>query len=160
MVHAFSDVTFEDLPPIRVIACQVISAEPENDSIHAVQNWLVRHGLSIEGRRSFGFDVPVSPAEARAGLRGYEIGYAVPEPIAPDGGMTERLYGGGLYAVLRVKNAFEAPFESIPAGWKQLMNRLEDQPEFEPVYSLCYEEAVKGETGQDLILYHPVARRA
>ncbi len=78
MSYKFSEVKIEALPPQRVICCRAISNEPEEEVIDRAQAWLAQHGLSAEGRRSFGFDVPVSVAEAAAGMRGYEIGYVVP----------------------------------------------------------------------------------
>ena len=158
MPHSFSEITIEELKPQRVVCARVISAEPEDDSIRTVQNWLAQHGLSVEGRRSFGFDTMVSPAESEAGLRGYEIGYVVPEDTKADDGVQMRTYGGGTYAVMRVYNAFEATFESIPAGWQHLMKWLESSPEWTPGY-LCYEEVVAGKEGNDLILYEVLQKR-
>ncbi len=159
MAHRFGEITIEELPAQHVISCRVISTEPEDDSIRAVQNWLVQHGLPVEGRRSFGFDSPVSPAEAAAGMRGYEIGYVVPEDVKADDGVQNRIYGGSTCAVMRVYNAFEAPFESIPGGWQHLMGWLHNHPEWQPACTLCYEELVNGENGHDLILYEPVKPR-
>lgn len=159
MTHTFSEVSIQELPAQRVVSCRVVGAEPENESTRMVQNWLVQHGVNPDERRSFGFDVQVSLAEAEAGLRGYEVGYTVPDGVRADDGVQDRIYGGGLYAVLRVNNAFEAPFESIPAGWKHLMQWLENNAEWRCVYNLCYEEVVAGAQGNDLILYHPVVRR-
>lgn len=159
MSHKFGDIEFKELDPQRVICSRIISAEPEEDSMRTVQNWLVQHGLDPEGRRSFGFDSAVSQAEADAGLRGYEVGYVVPEEVNADDGVQNRIYGGGMYAVMRIYNAFEAPFEAIPAGWQHLMEEIKKTPEWQPTWSLCYEEVAKGETGTDLILYHHVKHR-
>jgi DNA gyrase inhibitor GyrI len=159
MPHTFSDVTIEELKPQRVVSYRAVSSEPEDDSVRMVQNWLVQHGLSVESQRSFGFDVAVSPAEAAQGKRAYEIGYTVPPEVQPDDGVQERYYGGGTYAVMRIYNAFEAPFESIPAGWMHLMEWIKDNPDWKGTYNLCYEELVPGENGNDLILYHHVEPR-
>ena len=159
MSHKFSQILIEELPPQRVVCCRIISAEPENDSMRLVQNWLVQHGLSSEKRRIFGFDAAVSPAEIEAGMRGYEMGFVVPDEVKADDGVQNRIYGGGLYATMRVVNAFEAPFESIPGGWKHLMQWLENNLEWQPACNLCYEELLNGEDGQDLILYQPVKKR-
>lgn len=159
MAHKFGQITIEELPPQRVVCCKIVSAEPENDSMCLVQNWLVQHGLSSENRRSFGFDVAVSPAESEAGMRGYEMGFVVPDEVKADDGVQDRIYGGGLYAVMRVVNAFEAPFESIPGGWKHLMLWLERNSDWQSACNLCYEELAKGDEGQDLILYQPVQQR-
>jgi len=159
MSHTFSQIKIEELPPQRVICCRIVSASPEEESVRVVQNSLAQHGLSLEDRRNFGFDVPVSRAESEAGMRGYEVGYVVSEEVKADDGVQNRIYGGGLCAVMRIHNAFEAPFEAIPAGWQHLMRWLENNTEWRPACCLCYEEVVKGENGNDLILYSPVERR-
>jgi DNA gyrase inhibitor GyrI len=158
MTHKFGEIKFEELPAHYVICSRIVSPEPENDSTTAVQNWLAQHGMSLEGRRSFGFDVPVRSAEAAAGLRGYEVGFTVPEGTKADDGVQARIYGGGTCAVMRIHNAFEAPFESIPAGWQHLVQQVEQNKEWKMTCGLCYEEVVKGEEGNDLILYLQVIK--
>ena len=153
MSHKFGEIKYEELPEQHVICSRIVSAEPENDSSAVVQNWLAQHGMSLEGRRNFGFDVPVSSAEASAGMRGYEVGFTVPEGTKADDGVQARIYGGGTYAVMRIHNAFEAPFEAIPAGWQHLVKQVEQSAAWKMSCGLCYEEVVKGEEGNDLILY-------
>ena len=158
MSYKFSEIKIEELPPQRVICCRAISKEPEEEVIARVQAWLAQHGLSADGR-SYGFDVPVSVAEAAAGMRGYEIGYVVAEAIQADDGMLVRTYGGGQYAVLRVYNAMTTPFEAIPGGWKALISWIKKSPDWDFVHNLCYEELVQGEDGMDLILYQAVKKQ-
>ena len=159
MGHTFSEISVKQLPAMRVMSCRVISREPEDDSIRKLGNWLAQHGLDMKNMRTFGFDSPISEAEAQAGLRGYEIGALVNDEVKADDGIQERLYGGGMYAVMTVANAFEAPFDSIPGGWKHLNEWVADNTQWRCSYSLCYEEVVPGNTGNDLILYHPVTER-
>lgn len=159
VAHKFSEVKYQELPQQHVICARVISAEPENDSSALVQNWMAQHGMSMEGRRNFGFDVPVSSAEAAAGMRGYEVGYTVPEGTKADGGVQARVYGGGTYAVMTIHNAFEAPFESIPSGWQHLVAQVGQDTAWKMSCGLCYEEVVKGEVGNDLILYLQVEKK-
>ncbi|MEI6289379.1 MAG: GyrI-like domain-containing protein [Chloroflexota bacterium] len=159
MSYHFSPVSIEELKPQKVICTRVISFEPENDSNQLVRNWIIKHKLDPSACRSFGFDIPVSPAEAQTGLRGYEIGFVIPEIIQGDDQFKTRTYGGGMYAVMRVHNAFETPFESIPAGWGTLMNWIESNPDWQPAWHTCYEEVIKGEIEEDLILYQPIQKR-
>ncbi|HWQ45512.1 MAG TPA: GyrI-like domain-containing protein [Longilinea sp.] len=159
MGHTFSEIKIQELPAMRVMSCRVISPEPEDDSTRMLGNWLAQHGLSAKGRRNFGFDSQVSMAEAQAGLRGYESAVVVPEGVKADDGIQERLYGGGMYAVMTVINAFEAPFDSILSGWNHLSEWVHNSPQWDCIYGLCYEEVVAGKTGNDLILYHPVKER-
>lgn len=153
MSYKFGEIKYEELTAQHVICSRIVSAEPENDSSAVVQNWLAQHGMSLEGRRNFGFDVPVSGAETSAGMRGYEVGFTVPEGTKADDGVQARIYGGGTYAVMRIHNAFEAPFEAIPAGWQHLVKQVEQSAKWKMSCGLCYEEVVKGEEGNDLILY-------
>jgi effector-binding domain-containing protein len=159
MSNKNGEITVEELAPRQVVYSRVISQTPEEDVMKAVENWITSHGLKLEGRRSFGFDVPVSPAEAAKGLRGYEYGIEVSENELVDDGLTSRTYGGGMYAVARVVNAFEAPFQTIPAGWKRLIEWAQNNPEWQTTYDTCYEEVVPGENGMDLILYLCVIHR-
>jgi hypothetical protein len=153
MADKFGDITVEELAPRQVVCSRVISQTPEEDVMRAVENWVTGHGLKLEGRRSFGFDVPVSPAEAEKGLRGYEYGMEISAEEYVEGILPTRIYGGGMYAVMRVVNAFEAPFQTIPAGWQRLIKWAQDNPEWQTSYDTCYEEVVPGEKGMDLILY-------
>lgn len=158
MPDKHEDFSVEELTPRRVICTRSISQTPEEDSMKAVESWISSHGLTLDDRRSFGFDVPVSPAELSQGLRGYEYGMEVGEEIQPSEGLSARVYGGGFYAVTRVVNAFDAPFQSIPAGWQKLINWAQNISGWSPVYETCYEETVPGENGVDLILYLAVKK--
>ena len=73
-----------------------------------------------------------------------------------DDGVQARIYGGSTCAVMRIHNAFEAPFESIPTGWQHLVKQIEQSKDWKMSCGLCYEEVVNGEEGNDLILYLPV----
>jgi effector-binding domain-containing protein len=147
------EITVEELAPRQVVCSRVISQTPEEDVMQAVENCVTSHGLKLEGRRTFGFDVPVSPAEAAKGLRGYEYGIEIRAEEYVEGTLPTRIYGGGMYAVSRVINAFEAPFQTIPAGWQRLIKWAQDNPDWQTTYDTCYEEVVPGKKWMDLILY-------
>lgn len=159
MSFSFSEVDLQELPPMRVICARVISANPEDEVIKLVHEWLKDHGLSAEGKRSFGFDTPVSRAEADSGLRGYEFGVEIPDSVLADEGLKVRTYGGGMYAVMRIFNAFEEPFTAIPAGWQKLSEWGHANLEWKPSWYLCYEEVSPGKQGPDLILYLNMVKR-
>ncbi len=72
--------------------------------------------------------------------------------------MEIRSYGGGQYAILRVYNAFVAPFEAIGGGWQTLIAWIKESPDWDFVHNLCYEELVQGEDAMDLILYQAVKK--
>ncbi|BCY17583.1 hypothetical protein hrd7_14320 [Leptolinea sp. HRD-7] len=153
------EITVEELKPRKVVCSRVFSQTPEEDVMQAVEKWFTGHGLKLEGRRTFGFDVPVSPAEAAKGLRGYEYGIEISEKEYVADSLPSRIYGGGMYAVTRVVNAFEAPFKTIPAGWQNLIGWVQSSTEWQTTYDTCYEEVVPGEKGMDLILYLCVKKK-
>ncbi len=159
MSNTNREITVEELAPRQVVCSRVISQTPEEDVMQAVEKWITGHGLKLEGRRTFGFDVPVSPAEAAKGLRGYEFGIEISPEEYVEGSLPIRFYGGGMYAVTRVVNAFEAPFQTIPAGWQKLIGWAQNNPEWQTTYDTCYEEVVPGEKGMDLILYLSVKKK-
>ena len=159
MSNKNGEITVEELAPRQVVCSRVISQTPEEDVMQAVENWITSHGLKMEGRRTFGFDVPVSPAEAAKGFRGYEYGIEISPEEYVEGSLSTRIYGGGMYAITRVVNAFEAPFQTIPAGWQNLIGWAQNNPELQVLYETCYEEVVPGEKGMDLILYLCVKKK-
>jgi len=150
-----SEISLQQLPPMRMACYQVVSREPENEGGKFMDAWVKARGL--EQVRRFGFDVPVTAEQAKAGIRGYEQWYAVPEGVAGADGVMIRNFPGGRYAVLRLFNPFTAPFETIPSGWKFLHEWVQSQPGVKGGCHPCLEELVAGEDGAlDLILYYPI----
>lgn len=159
MNYSFSEINLQELPPTRVICARVISTNPEDEVVQLVHDWLKEHGLTAEGRRSFGFDTPVSQAETDLGLRGYEFGVEIPDSVLADRELQVRKYGGGMYGVMRIFNAFEEPFAAIPAGWHRLADWGGANLEWKPTWFLSYEEVSPGKQGLDLILYLNMEKR-
>lgn len=150
-----SEITLQTLPPMRMACYQVVSGAPEDEGGRFMDAWVKARGL--EGGRRFGFDVPVTADQEKAGLRGYEQWYSVPESVTGADGTMIRHFPGGKYAVLRLYNPFTAPFETIPHGWGYLHNWVTSHPEIQCGYHQCLEELVPGEGGAlDLVLYYPV----
>lgn len=150
-----SEISLQSLPPMRMACYQVVSLEPENEGLQFMDAWVAARDL--RDVRRFGFDSPVSEEQAKAGLRGYEQWYSVPEGIAGADGVMIRQFPGGRYAVLRLFNPFEAPFETIPAGWQHLHEWVQSQADVKGGCHQCLEELVPGEGGTlDLVLYYPV----
>ena len=151
----YSDVTITDLPPLRVAAFRAVSRTPEDDALRVLTRWAVGAGLS-ELPRTFGFDVDVSPRQAEAGLRGYELWLVVPEGIPQSEPITLRDFPGGHYATLIIRHPFDDPFAHIPAGWSALHEWVASRRLAAPGEPQCLEEVIAGEAGQDMILYYPV----
>ncbi len=151
-----SPVTIETLPAMRVACYRAISPSPEEDGNKFMEAWIARQGLP-EGLRHFGMDCEVTEEQAKAGLRGYEYFWVVPESVTGSEGVTICDFPGGLYAVMTLYHPFEAPFDRIPAGWYQLMDWVKASETYQGAEHQCLEELIPGSAGDDLKLYHPVA---
>lgn len=150
-----NDISLQNLPPMRMACYQAVSLEPENEGLQFMDAWVNARGL--QDVRRFGFDSPVSEEQAKAGLRGYEQWFSVPGEVNGADGVMIRQFPGGRYAVLRLFNPFEAPFETIPAGWQHLHEWVQAQTDVKGGCHQCLEELVPGQGGAlDLILYYPI----
>ncbi len=151
-------VRIETLEPARVACYRAIGKEPEHLSLGYLKRWLmdrrVRNPRSV---RIFGFDVEVSPEERKRGLRGYEVWATVPVGVRPSAGVRIRTAPGGLYAVLRVRDALVDPYARIPAGWKRLGEWTRRNREYRLTEGLCLEEHIQEGGSMHLDLFVPVA---
>ncbi len=154
-------VHIEALPPMRVARFRAVGKEPEHMSTGYLKRWLMdRRIRNPEAVRIFGFDVELSPAEQKQGLRGYEVWATVPDSVGPGAGVRVRNVPGGLYAVLRVPAALVDPYARIPAGWRHLSEWVQRSREYGLADGLCLEEHVQGRGTMHLDLFVPVAPRA
>lgn len=146
MKEYLSDVRYENLPPMTVISGTAVGTEPE-DEISARLGRLARtYDLTVD--RVFGFDVPLEDPSSLKDRRGYEAWLAVSEDQLarlPDPAGFEfegtpiriRRIPACCYAILRINDPFAAPFERIPAGWRSLVQWLEDQPQSDSALREC-----------------------
>lgn len=151
----FSEVFVVDLPPMRVAAFRAVSRTPGDDAMRVLGQWAAGAGLRGQPR-SFGFDVAVSPEQAEAGLRGYELWYVVEDRTTPSGPVAIHNFPGGRYAALTIHDPFSDPFAHIPAGWGMLHEWVLGCGDSEAGERLCLEEVVERDGATDMILYHPV----
>lgn len=151
----FSEVSFVDLPPLRVACFRAVSRTPEDDAMKVLDQWATGAGIAERPRR-FGFDVEVSLEQAATGLRGYELWYVVPPGVMPSGPVTLRDFPGGHYAALTIHHPFDDPFIHIPAGWSALYEWVLSRGLDEPGEMLCLEEVVERDGASDMVLYYPV----
>jgi hypothetical protein len=151
----FSEVSFVDLPPLRVACFRAVSRTPEDDAVKVLDQWAAGAGI-MERPRSFGFDVEVTPEQAAAGLRGYELWYVAPLGTMPAGPVVMRDFPGGHYAAMTVYDPFVDPFAHIPAGWGALHEWVTARGLDDPDTMLCLEELVERDGVSDLVLYYPV----
>jgi hypothetical protein len=151
----FSEVSFVELPPLRVACFRAFSRTPEDDAVKVLDQWAAGAGI-VEQPRRFGFDVEVTPEQAAAGLRGYELWTVATPGARPVGPVVMRDFPGGHYAAMTVYDPFGDPFAHIPAGWGALHEWAIAHDLGEPGEMLCLEEPVEREGATDLVLYYPV----
>ncbi len=150
-----SQVTIETLPALHVACHRTASPSPEEDGNAFMEAWIARQGLQGQARH-FGFDCEVSEEQSKAGLRGYEYWWVVPEGVSGSEDVTIREFPGGLYAVMTLYHPVEAPFDRIPAGWGKLVDWVKASETYKGAEHQWLEELVPGSAGDDLKLYHPV----
>lgn len=121
MDSIYSDVRFENLNTMFVASASVVSSNPEDEVIAFMTKWIEENGIDVTARK-FGFDIPVSKEARDKGLRGYEYWVCVPENTPVNNGVALKKVEECKYAVLRITNPFSNPFDTIPKGWKMLVD--------------------------------------
>lgn len=157
MSYRFSDVSIRELEDMTVASAHVISANPEEEVIGFLNNWATKENISIEGHK-FGFDVPVSEDDRKKGLRGYEYWICLNKEVPAPEGIEVKKIDGGKYAVLRITNPFEDPFESIPKGWGKLAEWVKNEGYGceESCERSCLEEVTEEDGVTYMDLYIPI----
>ncbi len=146
------------LEPMRVAWFRAKGKEPEHVAIAYLQRWLLAQRLRhSEAVRIFGFDVEVSGAEQKRGFRAYEAWAPVPANVRPNDGVGIRHVPGGLFAVLRVRDALVDPYARIPVGWKRLSGWIQRSRQYRLTEGPCLEEHVAMGGAVHLDLFVPVA---
>ncbi len=154
----YGEVRIQTLEPLRVVSFRAASQEPEHDAFAAAFDWMDQQGLSLMGgSRLFGFDMEVSPEQAQAGQRGYEVWASLPETHQPAPEAPVRSFGGGLYAVMKVSDPFTDPFAVIPTGWQRLAQWAEASQEYAIGSHQWLEEHIETAEGTCLDLFLPLS---
>ncbi len=125
MADQFGEVRLGKLPTMTVASAVRIGTTPEDDVIAFMDGWAEANEID-SAARGFGFDYPVSDAESRQGLRGYEYWVVVPGGTTASD-VTVKTIPGCQYAVLRITDPFANPFQSIPLGWRTLANWVDEK---------------------------------
>jgi len=161
---AYSDIRIETLDRFRMARYAVISAEPEEDSIAHMKNWLGESGLlDYPGYkpRLIGWDFPYLSTEQKNvyGLRGYVSAYIIPEDFEPECGGAEIAWQErDTYAVITVTDPFKAPFDLIPNAYKTLMAHVEKEKIKAQTWDnrICFEEVFQHERVEYMDIFVPV----
>lgn len=151
----FSEVSFVDLPPMRVACFRAVSRTPEDDAMKVLTQWAAGAGLR-EPYRAFGFDVQVSTEQAQSGLRGYELWFVISDGVLASGPVEIREFPGGRFAAMTLYEPFVDPFERIPTGWDALHEWVITHGYEDPESMLCLEEVIDHDGERDMVIYHPV----
>ncbi len=163
----YGEVRIQTLEPLRVACFRAASLEPEHDAFEAAFAWMDQQGLSLAGRlapasrasgtRLFGFDLEVSPEQAQAGQRGYEVWASLPGALEVSPEVAVRSFGGGQYAVMKVSDPFTDPFAVIPTGWQRLAQWAEASQEYALAGHQWLDEHIETAEGTFLDLYLPIS---
>ncbi|MCI8623358.1 MAG: hypothetical protein HFG26_06800 [Provencibacterium sp.] len=159
-----SGIRLVQMPRQRIALYLVISPAPEYDVSRHMEEWALQSGL-LEypdfSPRVLGWDFPLVSKEQseQFGLRGYVSCYTVPasfEPACP--GAQLDWMEADEYAVLRLKDPFAQPDQSIPAGWNRLHSWVEENGLNPHALAgrYCFEEVVREGDITYMDLYHPV----
>lgn len=116
----FMQVLVKELPAMRVASYRIVSSRPECEAIHYMKDLIIKNNLNFNSFRKFGIDVPVLESQHKMGFRGYEYWVCLPSHIKNLEGTTIKKIAKGNYAVLRIENPFERPFDKISNGWMEL----------------------------------------
>lgn len=158
------EIIIKELPPMRVASSFSTGRNPEMELIRFMERWVKHHGLDFAKQRKFGFDIPVSDEQRKFGIRSYEFWVMVPDDVLPSEGVKIRNINSCRYAVLRIKNPFSNPLETIPSSWQKLLDWVMTHKEIKKELKsddtekekYMLEEIIETPEGVCLDLYFPV----
>ncbi|MFT9496285.1 helix-turn-helix transcriptional regulator, partial [Anaerosolibacter sp.] len=119
--EAYSDIRIEEITSFRYVRYAVISGEPEEDAIRHVKDWAVKH--KIAQPEIIGWDFPyVSQEQINVfHMHGYAAACILPfdfELICDNVEVISQK--NQKYAIITIKEPFNAPFTLIPNAYKTL----------------------------------------
>ncbi len=126
----YSPVEIVRVPAFRMARYVIISPQPEDDVNGYMDRWAQRSGLleypGYQPRR-IGWDFPfLSPEQKnRFGLRGYAAAWVLPEGFEPTcPGVEIAGQDAADYAVITIRDPFQAAFDRIPHGYQRILEYL------------------------------------
>lgn len=138
--EAYSDIRVEMVHPFRYVRYTVISEEPEDDALAHMKNWAETNHITEP--QLIGWDFPnLSQEQINVyHMHGYTAACILPETL--DKATEEKIQKSVLYqeaqkyAVITIKDPFEAPFVLIPNAYKTLMSYMK-------INGICHKEDEK-----------------
>ena len=125
----YSPVTIVTVPAFTLGRYVIISPQPEDDVQMYLNRWAEKSGLSRHPgpKRQIGWDFPFVSMEQknRFGLRGYVAGWILPEGFEPEcPGVEIYQQEEAQYAMITVRDPFQAAFDRIPKGYQRILDYL------------------------------------
>ena len=154
--NGINEVRIETLGAMRVGCYRSVCQEPETEGGAMVDAWLERQTPLPQPVRHFGFDIDVSPEQAQAGLRGYEVWSTVGEGTPSSESVEVKDFPGGLYATALLVHPFDDPYGKIPQAWKALHEWVIASDQYRGGCHQWLEELIHDGEGNSLKLYYPV----
>ncbi len=117
--EAYIDIRVEEVPAFKYVKYAVISSEPEDDAIKHIRE--LAESFGIEKPEIIGWDFPYLSQEQINvfHMHGYEAAWMLPKEVNQiDSPIIEQ--EKQLYAVITIKEPFDAPFVLIPNAYKTL----------------------------------------
>lgn len=124
--EAFSDIRVEEIPSFSYVRYAVISKDPENDAIKHVKDWADSCG--IVQPEIIGWDFPFLSQEQINvyHMHGYAAACILPSDLELSYDDLEVIsQKNQKYAIITIKEPFNAPFTLIPNAYKTLMLYME-----------------------------------
>ena len=122
---AYSDIREEWVDPLRYIAYNVVSTDPEADAIGHVEIWAKKLELSEPFIVGWDFPVPSQELINVYNMHGYTAALILPEGVSADAIDTKVLQQDRQkYMVITIREPFSAPFRLIPNAYKALMTYM------------------------------------
>ena len=123
---AYINFRVEEMPAFQYIRYAVISAEPEQDAINHIKN--CAHTYGIESPEIIGWDFPFVTQEQINvyHMHGYTAAWILTENFdAAHCNLDVIAQPTQRYAVITIREPFEAPFSIIPNAYKTLMKYMD-----------------------------------
>ena len=164
MDNIYSEITFKKLPKMKTARYVMISPQPEDDVIRYMDHWAKESGLldvADYTPRKFGWDFPFVSEEQKAKfqLRGYVYLYTLPDDFTPKcDGVEIATLEADEYAVMRITEPMNNPFETIPNGWGRLFQFVQNSGYKTKSWEnrFCLEEVIEIDGITYMDIYVPV----
>lgn len=142
----YNEVTLLKVEAFKRATYVMVSANPEDDVNHWMEEWGQKSGLLQLNPNAYliGWDYPfLSDKQKEDGLRGYAAAYMMPNDFEVNSsGIQIDFQKETQYAVLSIENPFIQPFDTIPQTYQKILTTLNEQGiqhVYDKNYLSCFE---------------------